>query len=56
MKCLMICLLSMYRFERDMAVDDPESWKMWRLVLRPRDGVQCKVTMLEEEEKAAIGA
>ena len=56
MKCLMICLLSMYRFERDMAVDDPESWKMWRLVLRPRDGVQCKVTMLEEAEKAAIGA
>ena len=56
MKCLMICLLSMYRFERDLTVDDPESWKMWRLVLRPRDGVACLVTMLEEGEKEAVGA
>jgi cytochrome P450 len=44
MKVLLCCLLSMYKFERDTSVDDPENWKMWRLVLRPRDGVQVKVT------------
>lgn len=56
MKCIVICLLSMYRFERDVNVDNPEMWKMWRLVLRPRDGVSCKVTMLEDSEKAAMDA
>ena len=54
MKCLVICLLSMYRFERDFKVDDPELWKMWRLVLRPRDGVSCKVNMLDDEEKSVV--
>ena len=54
MKSLVICLLSMYRFERDTSVEDPEDWKMWRLVLRPRDGVQCKVTMLSTEEKESV--
>ena len=46
MKSLLICLLSRYEFERDLSVDNPEDWKMWRLVLRPRDGVQVRVTML----------
>ncbi|KAL9102077.1 MAG: hypothetical protein Q9163_002726 [Psora crenata] len=55
MKTLVISLLSMYRFERDAAVANPEEWKMWRLVLRPRDGVTCKVTMLTEAEKEAVG-
>ena len=55
MKSLVICLLSMYRFQRDESVVDPEDWKMWRLVLRPRDGVQCKVTKLTDAEKEAVG-
>jgi len=48
----------MYRFERDEGVPDPEAWKMWRLVLRPRDGVSCRVSLLEAEvgEKAAVEA
>jgi cytochrome P450 len=58
MKCLVVSLLSMYRFERDEGVPDPEAWKMWRLVLRPRDGVSCRVSLLEAEvgEKAAVEA
>ena len=56
MKCLVVALLSMYRFERDEAVPNPEAWKMWRLVLRPRDGVSCRVTMLNGDEKAALEA
>lgn len=39
MKLLLCSLLSMYSFESDPSVDDPEQWKMWRLVLRPKDGV-----------------
>ncbi|RDW75781.1 cytochrome P450 78A3 [Coleophoma crateriformis] len=46
MKVLLCCLLSMYRFERDLNVEDPETLKMWRLVLRPRDGVSVKVSQL----------
>lgn len=46
MKTLLCCLLSMYRFERAEGVDDPEEWKMWRIVLRPRYGVTLKVTPL----------
>ncbi|KAB8292516.1 hypothetical protein EYC80_008226 [Monilinia laxa] len=46
MKVLLCCLLSMYKFERDESVQNPEELKMWRLVLRPRDGVQVKVTAL----------
>ena len=44
MKLLLCCLLSMYSFDIDPTVVDPEDWKMWRLVLRPRDGVTLKVT------------
>ena len=54
MKCLVIGLLSMYRFEPDLTEDDPEMWKMWRLVMRPRYGISCKVSMLRDEEKAAV--
>ena len=54
MKCLVICLLSMYRFEPDFTVDNPELWKMWRLVLRPKDGISCMVSLLAEEEKAGL--
>ena len=46
MKCLLVSLLSQYNFARDESVADPELWKMWRLVLRPRDGIQVKVSML----------
>ena len=47
MKVLLCCLLSMYTFEMDKSVEDPESLKMWRLVLRPRDGVSLMVKSLE---------
>ncbi|KAK0624658.1 cytochrome P450, partial [Bombardia bombarda] len=43
MKILLCCLLSVYDFERDFDTPDPEEWKMWRLVLRPKDGVTVKV-------------
>ncbi len=46
MKTLLCCLLSRYRFGLDGSVDDPEEWKMWRITLRPRDGVTLKVTGL----------
>lgn len=46
MKVLICCLLSMYKFERDESVENPEDLKMWRLVLRPRDGLQVKVTAI----------
>jgi cytochrome P450 len=44
MKLLLCSLLSKYKFERDFQVEDPEELKMWRLVLRPRDGVSLKVS------------
>ncbi|EHK98283.1 putative Cytochrome 4F8 [Glarea lozoyensis 74030] len=50
MKIIMCCLLSTFVFARDESVEDPESLKMWRLVLRPRDGVSLRVGMLENEE------
>lgn len=46
MKILLCCLLSMYEFKRDFSTMDPEEGKMWRLVLRPRDGVTVKVTAI----------
>jgi hypothetical protein len=36
----------MYSFEKDKSVEDPEGLKMWRLVLRPRDGVSLNVTSI----------
>lgn len=47
MKILLCSLLSVYEFRRDFDTPDPEEWKMWRLVLRPKDGVTCKVRALE---------
>ncbi|KAI9745914.1 MAG: hypothetical protein M1818_000595 [Claussenomyces sp. TS43310] len=46
MKVLLCCLVSLFEFERDLTVEDPESLKMWRSVLRPRDGVCMKVSLL----------
>ncbi|KAH7357261.1 cytochrome P450 [Rhexocercosporidium sp. MPI-PUGE-AT-0058] len=46
MKIIICCLLSLYEFDMDESVEDPESLKMWRLVLRPRDGVSLKVKTL----------
>ncbi|TDZ13448.1 Cytochrome P450 monooxygenase FUM15 [Colletotrichum spinosum] len=46
MKILLCCVLSMYEVRRDSDTLDPEDWKMWRLVLRPRDGVTLKVTAI----------
>ncbi|KAK3301021.1 cytochrome P450 [Chaetomium fimeti] len=39
MKILLCVLLSRWEFTRDCSTPDPEDWKMWRLVLRPRDGI-----------------
>jgi cytochrome P450 len=46
MKVILCCLLSMYTFETDKSKEDPEDLKMWRLVLRPRDGVSLNTTLL----------
>lgn len=46
MKAILCSLLSKFHFEMDKSVEDPEELKMWRLVLRPRDGVSLKVTPL----------
>jgi cytochrome P450 len=44
MKTILCCLLSKFSFESDTTQQDPEELKMWRLVLRPRDGVSLKTT------------
>lgn len=44
MKTILCCLLSKFNFESDTTQQDPEDLKMWRLVLRPRDGVSLKTT------------
>lgn len=46
MKLLIVSLLSAFKFEVDERFDNPEKWKMWRLVLRPRDGITMRVTAL----------
>lgn len=46
MKIILCCLLSKYEFQRDYDTPNPEDWKMWRLVLRPKDGVTVKATLL----------
>ena len=46
MKILLCTMLSMFEFARDMDTPNPEDWKMWRLVLRPKDGVTVKVTAI----------
>ncbi|KAK5463103.1 hypothetical protein LTS15_002816 [Exophiala xenobiotica] len=47
MKTILCSLLSKFTFEPDSSVQDPEELKMWRLVLRPRDGVSLKVSPLK---------
>ncbi|KAK4128624.1 cytochrome P450 [Parathielavia appendiculata] len=42
MKVLLCCFLSRWEFVRDDSTPDPEDWKMWRLVLRPKYGVTVK--------------
>ena len=49
MKTFLCCLLSMYRFEIDETVDDPEKWKMWRIVHKPKYGIKLKITPLMSE-------
>ncbi|KAJ0161919.1 hypothetical protein CTA2_5400 [Colletotrichum tanaceti] len=34
------------QLQRDFDTPDPEDWKMWTLVLRPRDGVTLRVTAI----------
>lgn len=46
MKTILCSLLSKFNFEMDASVQDPEELKMWRLVLRPRDGISLKVSPL----------
>ncbi|ORY55506.1 cytochrome P450 78A3 [Pseudomassariella vexata] len=46
MKILLCCLLSVFEFRRDEDTPDPEEWKMWRLVLKPKYGITVKVTIL----------
>ena len=46
MKTLLCSLLSRFVFQPDARFDDPEDCKMWRLVLRPRDGINLKVALL----------
>ena len=47
MKTLLCALLSRFVFELDKSFADPETLKMWRLILRPRNGVNLKVTLYE---------
>jgi len=49
MKTILCSLLSKFTFEPDLSVQDPEELKMWRLVLRPRDGVSLKVSPLKQQ-------
>ena len=46
MKTLLCVLLSKFTFEMDSSVADPEELKMWRLVLRPRDGISLKISRI----------
>jgi cytochrome P450 len=46
MKTILCSLLSKFRFDVDDSVQDPEELKMWRLVLRPRDGISLKATSI----------
>ena len=49
-KKLLCCLLSAYRFEMVEGLEDPEDSKVWRVTLRPRDGIRLKVTALRESD------
>ncbi|KAJ4295947.1 hypothetical protein N0V88_004649 [Collariella sp. IMI 366227] len=47
MKVMLCILLSAFEFNINNKKVNPEDWKMWRLVLRPRDGVSVHVKPLE---------
>ena len=44
MKVLLCCLLSRFRFELNPDFEDQEHHKYWLLVLKPRDGINVKMT------------
>lgn len=46
MKILLCVLLSEFEFGRDYEMVDLEEWKMWRLVLRFKEGVMVRVFLL----------
>lgn len=46
MKIILCCLLSEFEFSVRGDIEDAEALKMWRLVLRPRDGINLKATLL----------
>lgn len=48
MKVFLVCLLSRFRFDRDEAWPDQEKRKMWRLVLRPKDGISVKMSLVAD--------
>lgn len=51
MKVLLTCLLSRFSFAREELAVDQEDFKMWRLVLRPRDCITLKVSLLKDTGK-----
>lgn len=54
MKVFPVCLLSRFRFERDEAWPDQEKRKMWRLVLRPKDGISVKMSLVAGGEPGRL--
>ena len=46
MKVILCCLLSVFKFSILPDIESPEDLKMWRLVLRPRDGITLNATLL----------
>lgn len=46
MKVILCCLLSAFEFAPRTDLESPEDLKMWRLVLRPRDGVTLNASLL----------
>ncbi|KAL9112141.1 MAG: hypothetical protein Q9227_003518 [Pyrenula ochraceoflavens] len=50
MKVLLCCLLSRFWIERDPEFEDQELHKYWLLVLRPRDGINLKMTLVDSHQ------
>ena len=46
LKVLLICLLSKFCFQQDDKVENPEKEKLWRLVMRPKNGIVLKLAAL----------
>jgi cytochrome P450 len=46
MKVLLCVMLSAFEFSRDETRRDPEEGKLWRLVIRPKDGMNIRVTRI----------